>query len=55
MLPKDVDIEIDKLKRKKMGLVNKINTTTDYEEKEQLQQDMQHIQQQINTLEKLRG
>ena len=55
MLPNDIDVEIEKLKLKKMDLTNKMNATTDYEEKETLRQDLQSIQQQISTLEKLKG
>jgi len=55
MLPKDVDIEIEKLKAKKIGLANKINLTRDFEEKEELQKEVERIQNQIDILEKFKS
>ncbi len=55
MLPKDVDIEIEKLKAKKIGLANKINLTRDFEEKEELQKEVERIQNQIDVLEKFKS
>lgn len=54
MLPKDVDSEIEKLKAKKIEIANRINLTTDFEEKEELQREIERIQAQIEILEKLK-
>lgn len=54
MLPKDVDSEIEKLKTKKIEIANRINLTTDFEEKEELQREVERIQAQIDVLEKFK-
>jgi len=54
MLPKDVDVEIEKLKAKRIEIANKINLTTDFDEKEELKRDIERIQNQINILEKFK-
>jgi hypothetical protein len=54
MLPKDVDAEIERLKIKKIEIANRINLTSDFEEKEELRREVERIQAQIEILEKLR-
>lgn len=48
----DIEAEIEKLKMKKIELVNRINITSEFEEKEDLQTQVDQIQKQIETLEK---
>ncbi len=48
----EIETEIEKLKMKKIELVNKINITSDFEEKEELQAQVDQMQKQIETLEK---
>ncbi len=48
----DIEAEIEKLKLKKIELVNRINITSEFEEKEDLQSQVDQIQKQIETLEK---
>ncbi len=50
----DIDAEIERLKAKRIELASKISLTTDFEEKEQLQKDIDRIQAQISFLEKLK-
>jgi len=50
----EIEEEIEKLKMKKIELVSKINLTTDFDEKEELQQQVERIQNQIDTLEKFK-
>lgn len=54
MLPKEIDLEIEKLKEKKIEIANKINLTSDFEEKEELQREIERIQAQIDILEKFK-
>lgn len=55
MLPEDIEEEIEKLKLRKVELTNKMNLTTDYEEKEEIKQSIDNIQKQIDLLEKLKS
>jgi len=48
----EVQEEIERLRLKKVELANKINFTTDFEEKEELQLQLAKIQKQIETLER---
>jgi hypothetical protein len=54
MLPEDVELEMERLKEKKIEVANKINLTTDFEEKEELKKELERIQMQIDTLEKFK-
>lgn len=54
MLPKDLEMEIEKLKTKKIELTNKLNITTDYDEKESIKEAVEELQKQIDVLEKLK-
>ena len=51
MLPEDVESEIERLKLRKVELTSKLNITDDYDEKEDLREDIERIQKQIDTLE----
>jgi len=53
MLPKDVEVEIENLKLKKVDLTNRMNITDDYDEKESMKETIEKIQKQIEILEKL--
>lgn len=55
MLPEDVDVEIEKLKSKKVEITNIMNITDEYDEKEELRDTIKNIQRQIEILEKLKG
>lgn len=48
----EIEQEIEKLKIKKVELVNRINIASDFEEREDLQAQADRIQKQIETLEK---
>jgi len=50
----DIDAEIQKLKVKKLELTNKLNVSDDFDEKEEIRNDIQRLQQQIETLEKFK-
>lgn len=54
MLPEDIEGEIERLKLKKVELINKLNITDDYDEKEEIRADVERIQNQIDTLEKFK-
>jgi hypothetical protein len=54
MQPNDLNAEIEKLKLKKVELINKISLTTDFDEREELDKQMERIQKQIETLEKFK-
>jgi len=54
MLRTDVEEEIEKLKTKKIEITNKMNLTTNFDEKEELGDELKRIQKQIEILEKLR-
>jgi len=55
MIPRDVEEEIENLKLKKVEIVNKMNLTTDYDEKEEMKESVDKIQRQIEILERLKG
>ncbi len=54
MLTEDAESEIERLKSKKIEVTNKINMTSDFNEKEELQMEIKRIQNQIDVLEKLK-
>lgn len=51
----DIENEIEKLKIKKIDLVNKINLTSSFDEKEEYDRYLDIIQKQINILENMRN
>ena len=51
-MPSEIEREIEKLKMKKVELANRINLTRDFEEREELQREIDRIQAQIEILEK---
>jgi SMC interacting uncharacterized protein involved in chromosome segregation len=50
-----VNAEVENLKLKKLELTNKMNLTSDFEEKEELESQIKILQNQIETLEKFVG
>lgn len=54
MITEDADMEIEKLKVRKVELVNRMNLTTDFDDKEELQREIERLQKQIDILEKLK-
>jgi len=50
----EIEAEIERLKSKKVELVSKLNLTEDFEEKEQLQEKLKRIENQISMLERLK-
>ena len=54
MLPEDVEGEIERLKLRKVELTNRLNIIDDYDEKEDLREDIERIQKQIDILERFR-
>jgi hypothetical protein len=53
--PKDVEEEIEKLKMMKVEIANKMNLTTDYDEREEMRENMERLQGQIEILEKVKS
>lgn len=53
--PKDVEEEIEKLKMMKVEIANKMNLTTDYDEREEMRENMEKLQGQIEILEKVKS
>ncbi len=51
----EIEMEIEKLKMRKVDLTNSMNITTDYEEKETIKEAIGEIQRQISILEKMKG
>ena len=49
----DVEEEIERLKARKVELVNKMNLVQSFDEKEEMQNEIERIEKQIETLEKL--
>ena len=47
--------EIERLKAMQRSLKNKIKITTDFDEKEMMQDQVNNLQQQIETLERFKG
>lgn len=54
MQPEEVEKEIEKLKVKKLELMTKANLTNDFNEKETFEKEIVGINNQIETLEKLK-
>lgn len=55
MFGKDIEVEIEKLKMRKVELTNKLNLVEEFEEKEQIESEIARIQKQIEILERLKG
>ena len=55
MRPEEVLEEIKKLKQKRLELVNRMNSSISFDEREGLRRDVERIQRQIETLERLAG
>jgi hypothetical protein len=50
---KDVEEEIERLKSKKVELVNRINLVTSFDDKEEIENEVKRIQKQIDMLERM--
>lgn len=50
----DIEKEIEKLKMRRVEIVNRINTTHDFDEKEDLRLQASAIQKQIDALERFK-
>lgn len=50
----DIDEEIGRLKAKKMEIVNRMNLVSSFDEKEEMQNEINRIQKQIEMLEKFK-
>jgi len=50
----DIDDEIEKLQLKKVELTSEMNVTTDFDDKEKIEDEINRIQDQIKMLEKFR-
>ncbi len=50
-----VEEEIERLKIKRIEIVNKMNLVSTFDEKEEMQDEINRIQKQIETLEKFRS
>jgi len=50
----DISEEIEKLRLKKVELTSKMNMTTDFDDKEKIEDEINRIQDQIKMLEKFR-
>jgi|YelNatPaOPRAMG01_1025707.scaffolds.fasta_scaffold39645_2 hypothetical protein len=50
----EIELEIERLKSKKVELVSKLNLASDFEEKEDLQEQLERIEKQIAMLERFR-
>lgn len=50
----DIDEEIEKLRARKVEIVNRINMTNDFDEREDLRMQIARIQQQIDALERFK-
>lgn len=50
-----VEEEIERLKIKRIEIVNKMNLVSTFDEKEEMQDEVNRIQKQIETLEKFRS
>lgn len=50
----EIEDEIDKLRAKKVEIVNKINLTSSFDEKEEYTRELEILQKQIDVLEKLK-
>lgn len=54
MMKEDIDREIEKMKMRKVELVSKLNLINNFDEKEELQNEIEIIQKQIDVLEKFK-
>ncbi len=54
MIKEDIDREIEKMKMRKVELVSKLNLINNFDEKEELQNEIEIIQKQIDVLEKFK-
>jgi len=54
MRPEEVEREVEKLKAKKLELMTKSDLTNDFNEKDNLEKEIERIKNQIETLEKLK-
>ena len=50
----ELEDEIGRLKARKMEIINKVNLVTSFDEKEDMQNEVNRIQKQIDTLEKFK-
>jgi hypothetical protein len=50
----DIESEIERLKAKKVEIVSRLNLSTDFNEKEELQEKLERIENQISMLEKFK-
>ncbi|GEM_PF-1739307 len=50
----EIELEIERLKSKKVELVSKLNLASDFEEKEELQERLERIEKQIAMLERFK-
>lgn len=46
--------EIERLKEKKLGIVKKLNEVLEYEQREELLEELKRLEKQIEVLKKLR-
>ena len=51
----DFEVEVERLKAKKLELVSKLNLTSDFDEKEEYEKRIESLERQIRLLEKLKG
>lgn len=49
----DVEMEIEKMRVRIVELTNRVNLVSDYDEKENMKSEIERIQKQISTLERL--
>lgn len=50
----DVESEIQRLKAKKVEIVSRLNLTTDFNEKEELEEKLERIEKEISFLERVK-
>jgi hypothetical protein len=53
MLKPDVEEEIERLKMRKIEITNRVNLASNFDDKEDLKEEIKRIQKQIDILEKL--
>ena len=51
----EIEREIERLKGKKVELLGKLNMTTDFEERERYEMEIERIDRQIKLLEKMKS
>jgi len=54
MLAEDVEMEIEKLKVRRLEMTNRMNMTTSFDDKDEMKEDINGINRQIEILEKLK-